>query len=324
MEKKKTRHKKLTSQHGTGTPLSASGDNQLADWFKQDVSRRTASQRIGKGMAWTAALGAAGVSVYKIASSGDSEVDKDSLELQKQEGWNIGSTDKQLAWSAANVIPADSLGQTNWNTYLDPGKLIAAYQPANSQWQPFFVPTLMQSLAQPSLRSQMRLYQTQEMFETRARAEGLRELLSQAENSAQTLMIADLDGDESVALGAALADTAHLIPQFDNWPHPLGVVRSHETLGALTYYAAEIEQKKAKLKADAPALLLLDRQRLSEYKDADNQFDNRWLAKLPPPDQLKQRGVTSVMYLVRDERQASELDDINEDFVEYEKNGIQV
>jgi hypothetical protein len=320
---KKTRYKKIVSNQGRGTPLNAGG-GAVADWFRKDISRRTASQRIGKGLAWTAALGAAGVTVYKLASSSDAEVDKDSLELQKQEGWNVGSTERQLAWSVPGAVPADSLGNTNWNTYLDPNRLIAAYQPASSQWQPFFVPTLMQSLAQPSLRSQMKLFLTPEMSETRERAAGLRELIAQAENAAQTLIVADLAGPVSVALGSALADTVQLIPQFDNWPHPLGVVRSHETLAALAYYAAEVEQKKAKLKADAPAMILLDHQRLSDYKDADNQFDNRWLAKLPPPDQLRQRGVSSLLYLVRDETQKEERDDLNDDFVAYEKNGVNV
>jgi hypothetical protein len=68
--------------------------------------------------------------------------------------------------------------------------------------------------------------------------------------------------------------------------------------------------------------MLLDRQRLSEYKDADNQFDNRYLAKLPPPDQLKQRGITNLLYVMKDESQREELDDLNEDFVEYQKQGI--
>ncbi|HZS05356.1 MAG TPA: hypothetical protein VFD58_11020 [Blastocatellia bacterium] len=320
---RKTRHTKLTSKYSQASS-AATGGGAMAEWFRQDVSRRTASQRIGKGLAWTAVLGAAGVTVYKFSGAGDKEIDKDSLDLQKQEGWNVGATDKQLVWSSSAAVPADSSGKTDWNTYLDPARLIAAYQPPGSQWQPFFVPTLIQSLAQPSLRSQMKLIQTPEMVETYARSSGLRELLSQAQNASQTLLVADLEGPASIALGAALADTAQLVPAFDNWPHPLGVVRSHETIAAMAYYAAEVEQKKAKLKQDAPALLLLDNRRLADYSDQDNQFDNRWLAKLPPPDQLRQRGVTSLIYLVRDERQKQELDDLNDDFVNYEKNGIGV
>ena len=322
MDNKKTRHKKLTSKYDKAASAETGG-GEMAEWFRQDISRRTASQRLGKGLAWTAALGAAGVTIYKLTASSDKEVDRDSLDIQQKEGWNIGSTDKPLNWSASAPVPADSQHKTDWNTYLDPNRLIAAYQPA-TQWQPFFTPTLMQSLAQSSLRSQMKLIQTPEMVDTYARAAGLRELLGQAQNAAQTLIVADLDGPSSIALGAAMADTTQLVPTFDNWPHPLGVVNSHETIAAMAYYAAEVEAKKTKLKAEAPAMLLLDHRRLNDYADQDDQFDNRYLAKMPPPDQLKQRGVTNLIYLVRDESQKQELDDLNADFVAYKNNGISV
>jgi hypothetical protein len=138
------------------------------------------------------------------------------------------------------------------------------------------------------------------------------------------MIISDLPGPQSVALGAAMADTAQVVPVFDNWPHPLGVVRSHETLGAMAYYAGEIDEKRSKLKERAPAILLLDSNRLTAYTDQDTQFDNRYLAKLPPADQLKQRGVQQVIYLVKDESQKEELDDINDDLVEWQKQGINV
>jgi hypothetical protein len=182
----------------------------------------------------------------------------------------------------------------------------------------------MQSLQQPSLRQQMNLVQTPEIIDTYQRAEGLRELLRQAQNAEQTLIITDLSGPASVALGAALADTLQLVPAFDNWPHPLGVVRSHETMAALLFYAREVEQKKAKLPANAPALMLLDNQRLNPYKDEETQFDNRYLAKIPSGDDLKQRGVSNLLYLVRDESQKQELDDLNDEFVELQKKGINV
>ncbi len=70
-------------------------------------------------------------------------------------------------------------------------------------------------------------------------------------------------------------------------------------------------------------MMLLDKQRLNQYQDEDTQFDNRWLAKLPPADQLKQRGVTSLLYIVNDDAQKQELDDLNDEFVEFQKNGIQ-
>jgi hypothetical protein len=289
---------------------------QMTEWFTNHISRRS----LGKGLAWGAVLAMAGVTVYQLAGGSDKEVDEDSFALQKKEGWNVGSTDKSLNFEEPSLT--DSRGK-----YLpgyDPNYLISVYQPRDPQWQPFFVTTLIQSLSQQSLNGQMKTVFTGQMRETYERAEALRNLISQAPNPSQTMIISDLPGPQSVALGAAMADTAQVVPVFDNWPHPLGVVRSHETLGAMAYYAGEIDEKRSKLKERAPAILLLDSNRLTAYTDQDTQFDNRYLAKMPPADQLKQRGVQQVIYLVKDESQKEELDDINDDLVEWQKQGINV
>jgi hypothetical protein len=289
---------------------------QMTEWFTNHISRRS----LGKGLAWGAVLAMAGVTVYQLASSDDKEIDEDSFALQKKEGWNVGSTDKFLSFEGSSLT--DSRGRNL--TGYDPNYLTSVYQPRDPRWQPFFVPTLIQSLAQQSLSGQMRPVFNAQMRETNQRAEALRNLISQTPNSSQTLIISDLPGPQSVALGAAMAETAQLVPVFDNWPHPLGVVRSHETLGAMAYYAGEIDEKRSKLKENAPAIMLLDSNRLTAYTDQDTQFDNRYQAKLPPADQLKQRGVQQVIYLVKDESQKEELDDINEDLVEWQKQGINV
>ncbi len=310
---------------GKGWPEGASPEGgEISSWFKQDISRRAASQRLGKGLAWASGLGIAGLSVYKVASGDDDEISLDSLELQRKEGWNVGST-RQLAFAPGSLKQLDSTGTPFASELSDPNRLIEIYQPKNPQWQPFFVPTLIQSLSQPTLRKQIAYpLSTPAMDEAYKRAEGLRELISQAANAAQTLIIADLPGPEAVAVGASMAGTADIVSGFDNWPHSLGVVRAHETLAAMLNYASEIAKKKTTLKADAPAVLMLDNQRLSPYRDEDTQFDNRHLAKIPPVDQLKQKGITGVIYLVKDEKQREELDDLNDDFVEFQKNGIEV
>src|SRR5215510_3142307 len=308
---------KNVSRSTFGQPSSGSGSGgQMTEWFTKHISRRS----VGKGLAWGAVLAMAGVTVYKLAGSDDPEVSQDSLDLQKKEGWNVGSTDKTLNFDGPSAT--DSRGKP-WSG-ADPNYLISVYQPRDSRWQPFFVPTLIQSLSQQTLNSQMRPVFNGQMSETYQRADALRNLISQTPNPGQTLIISELPGPQSIALGAAMADTATLVPVFDNWPHPLGVVRSHETLGAMAYYAGEIDEKRSKLKEPAPAILLLDGNRLTAYTDQDTQFDNRYLAKLPPADQLKQRGVQQVIYLVKDESQKEELDDINDDLVEWQKQGINV
>src|SRR5262249_22440198 len=155
----------------------------------------------------------------------------------------------------------DSRGRADIGS--DPNYLISIYQPRRSEWQPFFVPTLIQSLGQPTLNAQVKMIKTSAMAESYERADGLRNLLSQSPNAKGTLIIADLPGPSSIALGAALADKAEIIPVFDNWPHPLGVVHSHQTLGAMLYYAHEIEDKRSRISENAPAILLLDSNRLA-------------------------------------------------------------
>lgn len=318
MEKQKRKRTETTSTS------AASENNQVTNWFQQDVSRRSATKRIGKGMAWAAGLGLVGLTGYKLFSSDEAEVSQDSLELQKKEGWNIGSTDRKLNFDPTFTSATASVADSDWKQYLDPNKLIAAYQPGSATWQPYFVPSLIQSLAQTSLREQIKPVKTTLMEQTYDQATALRELLSQSANAGESLIVAELEGIQSIAFGAAMADFAHIVPVFDNWPHPLGVVRSHETLGAMIYYAKEIEDKKAKVQDKAPAVILLDSQRLNAYTDEENQFDNRYLAKLPSANDLKQRGITSLMYVVKDDKRKEEMDDLNDEFVELEKQGISI
>ena len=55
-----------------------------------------------------------------------------------------------------------------------------------------------------------------------------------------------------------MAGWADLIPRFENWPHPRGVVRSHDTLATLLYYAASVQEQKKQLPESAPGLLLVE------------------------------------------------------------------
>ncbi|MEY3283487.1 MAG: hypothetical protein ACK5RR_03100 [Acidobacteriota bacterium] len=290
---------------------------QTAEWFERHLTRRA----VGKGMAISAVAGMAGVTLYKFLAKGDDEVTLDSLELQKREGWSVGASERPLIYPAG-AVAVDSR-QKGWSGY-DPSYLISVYQPVSPTWQPFFVPTLLQSLNQPTLSSQIRLFHRGEIAEVYRRAGGLRELIAQTPDAAQTLLVADLPGPMAVAVGAALADKAILVPGFDNWPHPLGVVPSHETLGSMIYYAREIEEKRQQVGEKAPVVLLLDSRRLNEYTDNDNQFDNRWLARVPPVNELKQRGIAKVIYLVEDKKQTTELDDLNETFVDWQSQGLEV
>jgi hypothetical protein len=293
-------------------------DIENGNWW--GLSRR---QFIITGGALVGGLAVAGGGLWLVSRDDSSDVDQDSLELQHSSGWNVGSEDKKLNFTG--VATNDSQGNSNWNRFLDQSALLTAYQPRSEQWMPFFVPTLIQSIQFETLRSQMNPIFTPDMQEAYGRGQAIgKDFIANAQNKGEVAIIADLPGRAAVAFGAGLADAARVVATFDNFPHPLGVTPSHETLGAMLYYAGEIEGKQQNVPADAPAVFLLDSNRLNQYSDADNQFDNRYLAKLPSAQKLQEMGVKSILYVTPDRARTQELDDLNEDFVEFKEKGLNV
>jgi hypothetical protein len=284
-------------------------------WWNKMLSRRKLIRN-------AAIAGGIGVLVFACDDNDDNEVETNSLELQQKQGWNIGSTDKRLA--LINSQASDSKGSEGWKAYGQPQALMQAYQPTVAAWKPYFVPTLMQSLAQESLRTAMQPVCTNAMKEAYSRGLGMRELLKTSKNPAESALVVDIAGPEAVAFAAALADVVQPILSFDNWPHPLGVVPSQQTLGALLYYAQEMTEKNALRPNNAPPLFVLDASRLAAYTDADHQFDNRYIAKLPTSDNMAALGVKSLIYAVASESQQQELDDINDDFATYKEKGMNI
>jgi hypothetical protein len=72
-----------------------------------------------------------------------------------------------------------------------------------------------------------------------------------------------------------------------------------------------------------PALLVLDRQRLSAYTQEASEFDNRHTAKLPTAQAIKQLGYKRVLYVAPTGTDL-DLDDLNDDFVLYALAGLSV
>jgi hypothetical protein len=251
------------------------------------------------------------------------DVDKDSLDLQRAQGWNIGSEEKSLSFPGAQTL--DSNKSDAWRKYLDQSAMLTAFQPRSQAWMPFFVPTLIQSLQFESLRKQLSPIFLPDMQESYGRGQTIgKDFLANAENPGETAIIVDLPGRDAVALGAGLADAAHLILTFDNFPHPLGVTPSHETLAAMLYYAGEIEAKQRAVPTAVSPVFLLDSKRLEPYREADTQFDNRYLAKIPSAQKFQEMGVKSVIYVTPDRTRTEEMDDLNEDFVDYKEKGLNV
>ena len=291
------------------------------------LTRREANKTIAKiGIASLAV--AAGVGVVgcgddsEDADDGSTEVQQDAIELQKKEGWNAGSTDKKLTFTGKTST--DSQGTMDWSNFNTSAALLKAWGVKNSAWQPYAVPTLVQALDQPSLKGEIGPVFTPAMRTAYSRGLGMREILQKTKNPETTMIVVDIPGPEAVAYAAAIADVADPVITFDNWPHPLGVVKSHETLGAMLYYAAEVSAKAAKRPANAPGVLVLDVNRIAADVDPDTQFDNRYVAKIPTADKLQGMKTTNVIYAVPDKGVTTERDDLNDDFASYKEKGINV
>ena len=284
---------------------------------------QTSRRRFIVGGAAAATIAVAGGGLWLATRDDTTDVDKDSLDLQRAQGWNVGSEEKNLILPNAQTL--DSQQRDAWKRYLEPSAMLNAFQPQAQEWLPFFVPTLVQSLQYESLRKQLTPVFSPGMKESYGRGQMVaKDFLANAQNAGETAIIVDMPGHDSVAFAAGLADVAQLIITFDNFPHPLGVVPSHETLAAMLYYAGEIEAKQTAAPAHAAPVFLLDSHRLETYKDADTQFDNRYLAKLPSAQKLQEMNVKSIIYVMPDRTRTEELDDLNEDFVEYKNQNLNV
>src|SRR5262249_45017257 len=130
-------------------------------------------------------------------------------------------------------------------------------------------------------------------------------------------------GPVAVAVAAGMADRFDPVFLFDNWPHPLGVVPSQQALGAALYYRPRFLAARATRPANAPPVFVGDDPRLAPYKDESARIHNRSLLKLPSAARLKALGIDRLLY-VRPKNGQIELDDLNDDFVGFEKGGQQV
>lgn len=247
------------------------------------------------------------------------DIRMDALELQKREGWNVGQP-PSLRFPRSSDADAD--GRQDWAGALD--TLAAGMAPSQAALAPYYVPTLFQALGAPSLRQQMRPVPAPAGDDDLARGEAILSLFRAVDTPADTAVILDLDGPSSAAVAAGMAPAFDPVFVFDNWPHPLGVVPSHLTLGAVLFYRPLFLRARETRKTPAPPAFVLDRRRLSPYVDDQSQFDNRYVARLPTPENLRSLGVRHVLYVVPGKSDLHELDDLNDDFVAFAGSGIDV
>ena len=281
------------------------------DWWQASINRRDTA-KLGAGVAIVASLAG--------CSDGSKIAELDSLEAQKKGGWDVGDKNIPLLYVSGSKT-VDVKGQP-----LDKSAkaLLAATTPKEVEHQKLAMPTLIQSLEDVRLASQIRGVSTSATDKTHAQAQGLGSLFSSVEDKKGTLVVVDVPGAHVAAAAAGMAAFVDPIFILDNWPHPKGVVPSHETLGGLLYYKSELAEKKAARKGDETPAIFLDANRLARGKDPGaKEFDNRYFVDLPDADALKKLGVKSVLYVTQ-QRQKDEADDLNDTFADYKDAGLNV
>jgi hypothetical protein len=291
---------------------------------EKEMSRRAAMGALTAAGVATLAVGACGAGVYFAARDPYEFASRDSLGLQRAHGWNVGATDESLVYTGLAYQPFDPASLAYLERDLTPVR-----------WTPFHIPTLLQSptatptqpLAVDAGKMRVRLdavirpISLPEMDWAYYVGEGLASLFASV--PAQVAVVVDLPGPLSVALAAGAAGVFDPVFLLDNWPHPKGLHPAHLGLCAAAHYQPLFAARRAQRSPqNCPPLFVLDRGRLAEFSLAADRFDNRYMARLPSSASLRGSGVTRAIYLVDGIGNLPEADDLNELFVGWKRDGI--
>jgi hypothetical protein len=286
----------------------------------EPVSRRRALMALAVLGGSVAAIG---LLVRLSADSDDHDISMDALDLQRREGWNAGQPGGALRFPNPSATDVD--GGSSWRDGLT--TLARDLAPAQASLAPFYVSTLLRAPAESSnasLRAALSPVAPAPENRDVLRGEAILSLFKGVQMPGDIAVILDLEGPTAVAVAAGMAPGFEPVFTFDNWPHPLGVVPSHLTLGAALYYRPLFMRTRDQRPLRAPPVFVLDRNRLARYTDEDTQFDNRYVARLPTAVNLNALGVKRVLYISPSKSDMRELDDLNDDFVALHDASIDV
>jgi hypothetical protein len=127
--------------------------------------------------------------------------------------------------------------------------------------------------------------------------------------------IADFPTEQILSFAFGAMEICEPILGFDSIPHPLGITDARKLCAML------FQWKNRWIQSQSPRLplLLIDSNRLIEYHDAPDLFDNRTTAKLPTIESLKLRNIDTIIYATNSN---IDIDDVHEDFCYYSNAGI--
>jgi len=190
----------------------------------------------------------------------------------------------------------DALGTYEWQAFLDARALSRVWGPhEHSPWMPFHCVTLFVSLEYMN-------YGIQKVIGPCAQDPWpLKNFQLPAWVDASVLLVVDLPGPKSAAVGAALAIAGcDLVCTFNNWPYFGALVKPEQTLAALLRYASLLDKKRTAYTTPGPAAWLCDNTRLGSRPGKPGEFDNRYYIEdsiIPGPNYLRERDISKIIYI---------------------------
>lgn len=322
---------KLLSEANTPTVIGKAWWNEALTLSKGGEARRAVL--IGAGVFGAFIFGPPIVGALFSDDGGDPDdirrERRKALQAQREYGWSFGAADE--AWLTGGYAAQSGVDG-----------LLAVAAPKDPRWTPVWVPTLFESLAaRPTGSTTPEDMQTAGFKPLRdvivpalpidaaidvAEGSLVKDGLARFEGIA---VVVDLAGPDAVVFAAALTDRFDPVFLFDNWPHPRGVVKAHETLAAALQMMPKLQQAKSTRPVPAPPAFILDRTRLAPYTDDASQFDNRSLARLPSLATLQAAGIKHVYYVAPARTPTNpsaplDSDDVVDDLVAWQAAGIEV
>lgn len=221
----------------------------------------------------------------------------------------------------------DSSQSPNW--HQDLFRLADKLSPKRTDLRPFYVRTLLDVPRELFQRGDatggwLKPRCTPEDRIAHLRGIQLAKMLTDAGAGRDLAVILDLPGPAAVAAAAGMADHFDPVFTFDNLPHPSGVVASAQTLAAAVYWRSHLVAATLGRPADAPAVFVLEGDRLAPYHNEVDRFDNRSTVKMPDAAALKKLGVSRIVYVRAQRGQVIEADDLNELFTALPAAGIEL
>ncbi len=192
----------------------------------------------------------------------------------------------------------DSESRQDWTDYLDVKRLEEAWKPPNeSLYASFFKPRTIRAVESLKDSIEPRFSDIQETLVDI----GMKNLIASGGITRNSLIVINQGGSQSVLTSVKFAELGFQpIIMFDGEPHPRGVVRSEQNLGAMLYFARKIDSLKkiGAITKDSPAALVMDSFRnVGHY--FDTQVDNRYTLTntLPSADFLQRQHITGIFYI---------------------------